>query len=626
MAENKIVFDVTVNADGAVNASKNFKAQLREANKEAQETAIIFGATSKAAIDAAKKVALMKEEIADVKDTIDALHPEAKLNAVTGAVQGIAGGFAAAEGAMALFGTQSEEVQKQLMKVQGALALSQGINSVLSMGDAFKNLKIVVAQSAIAQGLYNVVVGASTGLMKILRIAIASTGVGALIVGIGLLVANFEKVKTTMLEMFPVFEKLASLIRIVGNAIGLMASEEELAAEKSLAVAKKSRNEKATLMQEEIAMMKANGNDKNKILEAELNQAKYLVEKSEAELKELKSDATDEEKETARKNAFDARLAYAEARTAIREEAESQDAKDKEARDKANEKRKKEAEEKKAKTIKEEQEATQALIKAEEERQAVMRKYTLDVTARREELDREERLKTFEGRKQQIRIDLENELELLTSSDASTQALKQQLKINANNAELAIDAEFAKQQEAIDKQRTDKEKEEAEKRKTAREAYGSSMLSGFKTLGANLEANNKKATAVAKAAAIADLGVQTGKGIANAVQIGTNFGASLGPAGVVATPIAIGSMIALTLANFAFAAKKIGAPTTNGAPSAGGSPTATAPTTTVTSTQAQTDTGALRAQANQPIRAVVVETDLTSTQRRVNSIEERATF
>ena len=188
--ENKIVFDVTVNADGAVVASKNFKAQLREANKEAQETAVIFGATSKAAIDAAKKVALMKEAIADTKDTIDALHPEAKLNAVTGAVQGIAGGFAAAEGAMALFGTQSEEVQKQLLKVQGALALSQGINSVLSMGDAFSNLKIVIGQSAIVQSAYNLIVGASTGLMKALRIAMISTGIGALIAGVGLLVLN----------------------------------------------------------------------------------------------------------------------------------------------------------------------------------------------------------------------------------------------------------------------------------------------------------------------------------------------------------------------------------------------------------------------------------------------------
>jgi len=46
-----------------------------------------------------------------------------------------------------------------------------------------------------ATAVYNAVVGTSTGLMKAFRIALISTGIGALIVGIGLLIANFSTVQ-----------------------------------------------------------------------------------------------------------------------------------------------------------------------------------------------------------------------------------------------------------------------------------------------------------------------------------------------------------------------------------------------------------------------------------------------
>ena len=45
-----------------------------------------------------------------------------------------------------------------------------------------------------AQSIYTTVVGTSTGAMKAFRIALAATGVGALVVGLGLLIANFDKV------------------------------------------------------------------------------------------------------------------------------------------------------------------------------------------------------------------------------------------------------------------------------------------------------------------------------------------------------------------------------------------------------------------------------------------------
>lgn len=122
------------------NSAKTLKQQLKEATVEAMK----FGdATSKEALEAQKRVAALKEEMSDFKDRINALNPEAKFAAVSKLASGVAGGFAAAQGAMALFGSESEELQKSLLKVQAALALSQGINEIKGLGDAFKNLKIV---------------------------------------------------------------------------------------------------------------------------------------------------------------------------------------------------------------------------------------------------------------------------------------------------------------------------------------------------------------------------------------------------------------------------------------------------------------------------------------------------
>ena len=52
-----------------------------------------FGVFSKEAQTAAQKAAEIKDEIDDLNDTLDALNPEAKLNAFVKLGQGIQGGL-----------------------------------------------------------------------------------------------------------------------------------------------------------------------------------------------------------------------------------------------------------------------------------------------------------------------------------------------------------------------------------------------------------------------------------------------------------------------------------------------------------------------------------------------------
>ena len=54
------------------------------------------------------------------------------------AAQGVTAGFEVAAGATALFGGQSEELEKTLLKVQGAMVFSQGLKDLKEFGPALK--------------------------------------------------------------------------------------------------------------------------------------------------------------------------------------------------------------------------------------------------------------------------------------------------------------------------------------------------------------------------------------------------------------------------------------------------------------------------------------------------------
>lgn len=178
MAKVVVGAEVQVKTNGAEGSVKSLKQQLKEAQADVATLSEKFGATSQAAVDAAKKAAGLKDAIGDAKALTDAFSPDKKFQAFSSALQGVVGGFTALQGAQALFGAKSEELEKTLLKVQGAMALSQGLNSLLEAKDAFKNLQAVAVNA-----------------FKAIRGAISSTGIGLLIVALGTLVAYWDDIK-----------------------------------------------------------------------------------------------------------------------------------------------------------------------------------------------------------------------------------------------------------------------------------------------------------------------------------------------------------------------------------------------------------------------------------------------
>ena len=192
--------NLSINIGGNVEESLgSIKKQLREAQNEVTALSDKFGATSKEAVTAAKRAAELKDRIGDAKALTDAFNPDAKFKSLTTSLAGVASGFSAVQGAIGLFGKENKELEKQLLKVQSAMALSQGLQGIGESIDSFKQLGTVIKTQ--------VVTAFST-----LRGALIATGIGALAIGIGLIAANFDKVKKAVLNAVPGLETFANFV------------------------------------------------------------------------------------------------------------------------------------------------------------------------------------------------------------------------------------------------------------------------------------------------------------------------------------------------------------------------------------------------------------------------------
>ena len=160
--------------------------ELRKQLREAQLDMIKLAAAGKQGTEeflkAAQKAGQLKEAIKDASESAQVFTTEGKFQAVTKGLASISGGFTAVQGAIGLVSSDTKAFQETLLKVQSALALTQGLTALADLGDAFKNLK-------------SVAVSAFNGI----KAAIGSSGIGLLLLGLGAaavaVIANLEELQ-----------------------------------------------------------------------------------------------------------------------------------------------------------------------------------------------------------------------------------------------------------------------------------------------------------------------------------------------------------------------------------------------------------------------------------------------
>jgi len=265
-------------AEGIDEPIKSMKAQLKEANNELLQTNEQYQ----------KNIAKIK----DAKTLTDAFNPDAKFKGLGNAIQGATGALTAITGAQALFGTESKAVQETLLKVQGAMAFSQGINSVLESKDAFKALYVQISSlfvakqadvavtaeqvvateaQAVAQTQVSIVQKIVTAGQWLWNAAMAANPIGAIVAAIAALIAG-------IVLLVSYFKSSAAEARAQAKAVADNKKEVE-ALSKALS---KNNQELETNQAQQLAMAKASGKSAEEIrkLEIKLADEKIAFERS----------------------------------------------------------------------------------------------------------------------------------------------------------------------------------------------------------------------------------------------------------------------------------------------------------------------------------------------------------
>jgi len=146
-----------------------------------------------------------------------ALDPDERARAFSGLAQTIVGGFVAAKGAAALFGAGQEDIEKAILKVQGATALLQGFQSFADGQKQLNIIKLIALQKidlvqknlAIATESKSIIVrNLATAAQWALNAAMSANPIMLVVVAIGALVGAYllltgtsEKVIKTSKEL-----------------------------------------------------------------------------------------------------------------------------------------------------------------------------------------------------------------------------------------------------------------------------------------------------------------------------------------------------------------------------------------------------------------------------------------
>lgn len=627
---NNLQYKVEVDGEQAKGAVKSFREQLREASKDLISMSEKFGATSVEAVNAAKKVAILRDTIGDAKSLADAFNPDAKFKAVTASLSGIAGGFGAVQGAMALFGVESDNVQKTLLKVQSAMAISQGLQSVGEAVDSFKQLGAVIKSTTLFQSAYNFVlgnekvavggniialqaktvateaqtvatveqgiatvttttaIGASTAAMKAFRIALIASGIGALILIIGFAVEAFLKFKNATEDAAAAQDKLNKKIA-EGAKIQFDAEIKFLENQEKL----------------DIARAKAKGASEQEIFNIEQGYRKQRAEAHQRHYKEVykgdKKAAQESANEINKINA-DGQVAALENESRIRKEAAD--------KKKANDEKKKEE-------YKKEQERNNASIKANADFEL-----QIQLDANKAEDDLAEKKKEAA-----IKEDERNIASMKATAD---------FEVQLANDLLALEEETLQRKKEFKEieLEADRQLQEAKYENAQNALYLLEGLAGRNEQLANIIFAVSKALEIGKiisTTASAIVGVKAGvaavpailpPGIPNpAFAVAAGIGAGKIAALKIGAGISIATIAAGTIARF----KSGGSSDTGGGGGAiGGAapmiPQAPQAQVTQLNQQSINDIG------NQAVRAYVIESDVTSNQQRIAAIRQRARF
>lgn len=559
---------------------------LNRALKQYQDLALQAGTSSPIGRQALAEAGELKDRLSDLKAEIRNTGQDGRaLQASLQLGGGIVAGFGAVQGVMALVGSESEDLQRTLVKlqaVQATLASVEEIRSVLEKESALRITAVTIAEKgrAAATAVSTYVTNASSLALKGFKAALVATGIGAFIVVLGSVIAYWEELtqaiglstKSTS-DYTAALDKLASKEqRRLNNKIELQKQELKLAELKGESDKQLFEREKK-INDLELAARERQRETDQKLIESFQKRRKAgenFTDDEKQRFEQLKENEKNYYSDI-RKIEFDARIInetfYQNEKKKEEERRKEEEQKRKEAEQKRKEeaeKRKKEAEEK----AKEEQQNWENEIKLLEEEVL----YDIDLAERKKARDQ----KAAEDKKKQQDEELANEIKL---RDAKIQV--------AND-----------------------------------------LQSTLTSLGNLIINDSAKAIKFNKTMALIQIAIDTATALSKALSVTQSPSPDNVLTGGLAGVAKYAGIAAMIFANAAKAKQILASGNASGsAPTlGGGGGVGTAPTQAIQTMAPQLPGRVSNITGSQTttVKAIVVESDITTTQKRINSIQELA--
>lgn len=210
---------------------KSGEFTMRGANKliqEYQAIAMQAGRESPIGREAIAQAAALQDRVTDLRNEVTRLSQDGQ--AMQGALaigSTVVAGYGAFKGVTAMLGVENEKLMETMVKMQAAQQVLMSIEqirkalekeSVLMLTLKNAQTKIATAGTYLyagAQKALAIATGAATGAAKLFRMALIGIGLGAIVVGIGMLIAHFDKLVGWVRQGVDTFNNLGEKTKLV---------------------------------------------------------------------------------------------------------------------------------------------------------------------------------------------------------------------------------------------------------------------------------------------------------------------------------------------------------------------------------------------------------------------------
>ncbi|CAA7196822.1 hypothetical protein [Chryseobacterium potabilaquae] len=185
-------------------ATKSAKARLREMKQELIELEDAGLDDTQMFRQLTIESARLTDQMGDQAEQIRVLSSDTfGLDAGVDLLTQLAAGWQLTEGAMQLFGLSTEETEEQMQKLVAIQSVMNGLQEIHAFLTGQSAAKLALLNGwnkavALSTALVATVTGEATLATRAFSTALAATGIGAVVVALGLLIANWEEITTAI--------------------------------------------------------------------------------------------------------------------------------------------------------------------------------------------------------------------------------------------------------------------------------------------------------------------------------------------------------------------------------------------------------------------------------------------